>query len=508
MVWNLYQRIIDQLDKLLDSLTTYRLVLYTLCAYAGWGIFLGLTNHVPFTATSIVVSMTVLVVAALATNLALARFLDIPKNKDSDLITALILSLILSPTTSINGLLILAIAAIAAMASKYILVISRKHIFNPAAFGAVIVGLILGHYASWWVGTAAFLPLTAVGAILITHKMKRFSMMLLFLIVSLIILSMNLGSSSSISHTVWLGLSASPMVFFASIMLTEPLTSPLKRSHYLVYSGLVAVLYSISRFGFSPEEALLIGNLLTYVMAPARRLKLEFIEHVEDAREIHSYVFKRDKNFHYRSGQYMEWTIPARKSDSRGNRRYLTIASSPTEDQLRFTLKQPAKASSFKTRLEAFKPGDYILASQLAGDFVLPENKAKPVALIAGGVGITPFRSMAKYLLDRKERRPVGLLYNVNDPAEFAFTDLFKKAEAVGLKTHYSVSDATKVPVKWNGFSGFIDTKTIQAAFPDYKQRTFYLSGPHAFVQAVRQHLISLGVNHRQIISDFFPGYS
>jgi ferredoxin-NADP reductase len=445
MVWNLYQRIIDQLDKLLDSLTTYRLVLYTLCAYAGWGIFLGLTNHVPFTATSIVVSMTVLVVAALATNLALARFLDIPKNKDSDLITALILSLILSPTTSINGLLILAIAAIAAMASKYILVISRKHIFNPAAFGAVIVGLILGHYASWWVGTAAFLPLTAVGAILITHKMKRFSMMLLFLIVSLIILSMNLGSSSSISHTVWLGLSASPMVF---------------------------------------------------------------IEHVEDAREIHSYVFKRDKNFHYRSGQYMEWTIPARKSDSRGNRRYLTIASSPTEDQLRFTLKQPAKASSFKTRLEAFKPGDYILASQLAGDFVLPENKAKPVALIAGGVGITPFRSMAKYLLDRKERRPVGLLYNVNDPAEFAFTDLFKKAEAVGLKTHYSVSDATKVPVKWNGFSGFIDTKTIQAAFPDYKQRTFYLSGPHAFVQAVRQHLISLGVNHRQIISDFFPGYS
>jgi ferredoxin-NADP reductase len=192
----------------------------------------------------------------------------------------------------------------------------------------------------------------------------------------------------------------------------------------------------------------------------------------------------------------MEWTLPARQSDSRGNRRYLTLSSSPTEGNLAFTVRLPQRPSHFKQVLAKSKPGDTILASRLAGSFTLPADPSRKLAFVAGGIGVTPFRSIAKFLVDTRQKRDIGLIYCANSENEFAFRDIFSQASDSGLTAHYLNTAAA--PVGAAAHAG---------KMPDFKSRFLYVSGAEGFVKTVRQELISLGVGVTSIKSDYFPGY-
>lgn len=490
------QRASGAIDALTDRFSPYRLMLYFLLALLGWNILGSFDHQVPYSWQAIVLSAGWLVLICWAVSKLFGWALKLPSNKESGLISGLILALILSPASSANDYLVLAAAALLAMASKYLLVYKRTHIFNPAAVGAFIAGVVFHHYAAWWVGTSFSAPLLILGGLLILHKIKRFSLFLVFGIIYILFLIWTLPAGSSadaIHHLVWLGIIGTPLLFFSIVMLGEPLTSPAGWDATLVYAVVVGVFYSYNRLHTSPEEALLIGNLLAFIIAPNRRYKLSFIRRVKNAEGIYSYVFSAPKNFHFRAGQYMQWTLSAPRSDSRGNRRYLTISSSPTEPELAFSVKLPPKPSTFKQHLESLKPGDNIFASYLAGSFILPDDPSKKLALVAGGVGITPFRSMIKSLVDSREQRDIAVLYSANKPEELAFQDLLAQAKAVGLK---NLSAA-----------GLIDKATILKCLPDYKERTFYVSGPYLFVQSIKKTLNELGVAPAQVKTDYFPGY-
>jgi ferredoxin-NADP reductase len=158
-----------------------------------------------------------------------------------------------------------------------------------------------------------------------------------------------------------------------------------------------------------------------------------------------------------------------------------------------FTIKQPPKASAFKQMLSELKPGEKILAARLSGDFALPRDPNQKVALLAGGVGITPFRSMIKYTLDSKQPRDISLIYSAGSPDEFAYRQLIDQAAGRGVK----VSLAT----------GRLDAARIKKALPDFKDRRFYISGPYGFVGAMQTELINAGAAPTQIVTDYFPGY-
>lgn len=504
----IFQSFPDRLDKFLDPITSYRLVLYYLLVIIVWAVVAAVFHKVPFKWYDLVLSMAWLFLVCRGFNWLASRLLNVPSNKDSDFISALILALILSPAASFRDYLILALAGAVAMFSKYLLVIGKRHIFNPAALGAFSAGLLFHHYASWWVGMAVIIPVVVAGGLLIMRKMKRFTMVLIFLLVYfLIIVAKNytLGASP-LWQIIWLSISATPLLFFSYIMLSEPQTSPPDIGKYAPYAILVAVLYSNLIFHLTPEAALLIGNIFAYLMAPQKRLELEFIERHKEADGIYSFKFKPSGKLKFKAGQYMEWTIPKAGSDNRGNRRYLTIASAPSEKELLFTTKMPQKMSSFKKELMAYETGDEIIASRPSGSFTLPKDIPKKLTFIAGGVGITPFRSIIKYLIDADIGSSVVLLYAAASANEFAFKDLFKRADAIGLKTFYTIT-SDDVPQGWHGLAGPIDEILIKKVLPDYKDRTFYISGPYGFVQAVRKSLLSLGLKNSRIKTDYFPGY-
>ncbi len=499
------------LDRIIDRVTMYRLVLYYLLALLAGAFLLGIFRVSAIDPAALAFSVVVVTFCAWASNTVFARVFRAVPNIESVYITALILVLIVDPALPTNraGLGVLIFAAAWAMASKYILSARRRHIFNPAALGVALPGLLLSEPASWWVSTVTpLLPITVIGGLLLVRKLRRFDLILAFAAAN-VVATIGTTAPADLVFTLKLTLLESPFFFFAFVMLTEPLTAPQHKIWRLVYGALVGVLVSpnvhVGGYYFTPEIALLIGNLLTFAVSPQGRvvLTLERIERA--ASEAYDFVFRTDRKVAFAAGQYLEWTLPLRRPDDRGNRRYFTIASAPTEKRIRLGVKFSPDGSAFKRELAELRPGDSIVASQLAGSFTLPGDRERKVAFIAGGIGITPFRSMLAELLDRDEPRPIVVLYGVGRAREIAYRDVLDDAEArLGIPTFYTVADADGAE---DGMAvGFVNEAMIRGCIPDFADRMFYVSGPQPMVSAVRRTLRHMGVPFRRIRTDFFPG--
>jgi ferredoxin-NADP reductase len=501
------------IDKLLDRITMYRLVLYYLIALILAAIILSLFGLVSYSPQAIAFNALYLTVVCVIVNTLFARAFRTPENGESAYITALILALIITPMISVNHLIFLSAAGVIAMASKYILAFHKKHIFNPAAVAVAVTALAASQPPSWWIGTAVLLPFVIVGGVLLARKLRRIRLVLAFFVVALAvttIISMVQGFGPLI--TLKKELLDSSLFFLGFVMLTEPLTMPPTLRGRLSYAILVGILFppQINLFGIytTPEYALLIGNIYSFIISPKIKLVPKLVKKNKLAPDITEFVFQPEKPLKYRAGQYIEMTIPPklRETDSRGNRRFFTLSSSPTEKDLRFGLKFYEPGSKFKTSLAKADSNTPIAIGQLAGDFTLPRNKTQKLCFVAGGIGITPYRSIMKYLLDQNEQRDIALFYSEKSEQELVYRGIFDEAaKTLGAKVIYGLETA---PKNWQSQTGRLTAEMIKSELPDYQERLFYVSGPYPMVAAITSQLRAAGVPRRRIKTDFFPGYA
>jgi ferredoxin-NADP reductase len=499
------------LDRFLDHTTMYRLVLYYLLGLLAAAFVLAFFGLVPHEPASIAFSAILITITCGVANRFFARAFGLPANAESVYITALILALIFDPVvaTDLKGVGVLVFASVWAMASKYLLAAGGKHVFNPAALAAVLTGALLGAPASWWVaGNLALLPIVLVGGSLLVRKLRRFDLIAAFL--AAVVVTTLLTTAPAQFGTVLIeSVKSSPLLFFAFVMLTEPLTAPTGRLSRLIFAGLIGVLFTpsihIGWFYFTPELALLVGNFLAFLASRDKRVALTLKAVEEVAQDTYDFVFSSPRALAFEAGQYLEWTLGVPRGDNRGNRRYFTVASAPTEPDIRLGVKFNPRASAFKQQLAAMSPGDTIVASQVAGHFTLPSNPKTKLAFLAGGIGITPFRSMLQYLIDRDEPRDITMLYGVESQDGIAYRDILDAAEhTLGIPTYYAVAMGAAP----GQYAGFIDAQMVRETIPDYRDRVFYISGPQAMVQALRSMLIGIGVRRSRIKTDFFPGFA
>lgn len=502
----------QKIDYVLDRITMYRLVLYILIALICVASVLSYFSLVSFTPTFIIISALVLVGVGWIANFIFSWAFDAPTNFESVYITALILSLIMTPAKSFSDLPTLCWAIIIAMLSKYVLAINKKHIFNPAAIGVVTTGLFLSQSASWWVGTSWMAPFVVVSGFLVIRKLRFYDLawgfFMMVLVVSCLI---GLLEGDSLTTALTRVVLDSSMLFLGSIMVTEPLTMPPTKKLQMIYGGLVGLLsipqVSILGFTFSPELALCVGNIFAYIVSPKWKLVLTLTDKAQIAKDAFAFTFKPIQKFAYQPGQYMEWTLPHSHFDARGTRRYFTLASSPTEKKLLLGVKFSQNGSSYKKALLAMDNQTPIVAGQLSGEFTLPKNPEQKIAFFAGGIGITPFRSMIKYLIDTGEYRDIVLCYSNKVVDEIAYSDVFDVAEKqLKMKIVYTLTDKHTIPFGWKGEVGRIDEALIKREIPDFKERLFYVSGPQNMVNGYEKVLREMKVSHKRIKKDFFPG--
>lgn len=510
------KKILNAVDVFLNRITMYRLVLYYLLGLWGLAILFGALGWLPYAPLSLVVSGAIILFVSVVTNVAFAYVFEAHTNIESVYITALILALIMPPLRVApfdwGALAFFIWAPVWAMAAKYIFAVRKKHLFNPAAFAVALTALTINQSATWWVGGSSLLfPFVFFGGLLVVRKIRRADLVWAFFAAAAV--SIGVTATSGPISGLAQALAHAPIFFFAFVMLTEPLTTPPTRWLRIAYGALVGALFApaihVGSLYSTPELALLAGNVFSYAVSPKWKGILRLAKKEEVAHDTYDFVFHSDRPLSFRPGQYLEWTFEHSHADSRGNRRYFTIASSPTERDIRIGVKFYDGASSFKKSMLGMRPGDTIVASQLAGDFTLPRNKKKKLVFIAGGIGITPFRSMIKYITDTQQARTATLLYSVRTPQDIAYDGVFKEAaRAWGLKTVYAVTDAQSVLPEWTGQRGSIDEACIVREVPDWRDRIFYLSGPHSMVTAFEQTLRDMGVVSKNIKTDFFPGFA
>lgn len=219
---------------------------------------------------------------------------------------------------------------------------------------------------------------------------------------------------------------------------------------------------------------------------------LKVIQKKKEITGVFSLIFEKPENFQSYPGQYLDYELPI--EDPYGNTRAFTISASPTEDFLMLSTRHGH--TPFKKYLEKMKAGDVIKASHPVGTFILDETS--PSVFIAGGIGITPFRSMIKYCFDQNIQTFITLFY-CNSDENFVFKDSLEewRQKLPNLKIIYI--NTTK--------QGYLSVKTIKNSVFNIQNSIFYLAGPPKMVDSFEKMLVKNKVDKINIRYDHFDGY-
>lgn len=217
---------------------------------------------------------------------------------------------------------------------------------------------------------------------------------------------------------------------------------------------------------------------------------------------IKTFWFEPVELMRYTAGQFTELTLPHANTDDRGDKRFFTLSSSPSEERVSITTKIIGnEGSSFKRALASLEAGTEVDLAEPMGDFVLPKQTKTPLIFVAGGIGLTPFHSMAQWLVDNDEKRDVEFIYAVRNEDEIIFQEVFERA---GFHTTIVVGEPS---AEWGGERGRLSADMILGLHKPTTESLIYVSGPEPMTEALEKDFHQAGINKNQLVLDFFPGY-
>lgn len=216
---------------------------------------------------------------------------------------------------------------------------------------------------------------------------------------------------------------------------------------------------------------------------------------------VKSFRFPRANSLTYKAGQYMLVTLKMGEQEAR---KPFSISSSPTEKSyIEFTKK--LTGHPFSERLDALKMGDAVTIEAPFGNFTF-DGRFERIALLSGGVGITPLRSICKFCTDMKLNTKVTLLYGNRTERDIVFRQELEQMQRQN-KNLKIVLTLTEPNANWGGYKGYIDAEMIKKEIPEYSQTVFYICGSPAMVQAMENLLKALNVSAENVKKENFAGY-
>jgi ferredoxin-NADP reductase len=224
-------------------------------------------------------------------------------------------------------------------------------------------------------------------------------------------------------------------------------------------------------------------------------------EVIQRTHDVKSFRFHRPPFFDYKPGQFMFVKIRIGKEEAQ---KPFSISSSPTEKGfMEFTKK--LTDHRFSSALKALKAGDWMGIDGPYGKFTF-EGEHEKIAMLSGGVGITPLRSICRYCTDALLDVEITLLYGNRTERDIVFKKEFEEMQKQNkkLKIVFTVDEASE---GWNGHTGMINPEMIKETIPDYGERVFYICGPPGMVKAMEGLLHNIGILKANIKEENFAGY-
>ncbi len=239
---------------------------------------------------------------------------------------------------------------------------------------------------------------------------------------------------------------------------------------------------------------------------PTHRVKL--LRRQEVAERTIAFAFEKPSSFEFKAGQYADVILinPLEK-DNEGIARSFSIASAPHESVLLFATRM--RDTAFKRVLGGMAVGAEVEVEGPYGSFTLHNNPDREAVLVAGGIGITPFRSILLQAAEKKLPHRLILLYSNRTPEGAAFLDELQQLQSLNdrFKLVATMTEMEKSRRGWDGERGLLNPEMLTKHCRDLKSPIYYLVGPPGMVAGVHQSLNQMGVDDDDIRSEEFSGY-
>ncbi len=248
-----------------------------------------------------------------------------------------------------------------------------------------------------------------------------------------------------------------------------------------------------------------------------------------EGTDIRTFKFAKNEYPEYKAGQFAFFPLDTVNNDSRGPVRHFSLASSPTEEVLIISTR--IRDSPYKHRLSTIQEGQEVKVSKARGNFVLHDDYSKPAIFLSGGIGVTPFRSMIKYAVDKQLPIKITMFDSNRNQRNILYKEEFDRwaAQNLNLKIVYTIteeekgreqeqhirvdttSSATETKGNWNGERGRIDRTMIERHLnkEEIDNAIFYICGPPGMINALEEDLLQkqFQIPEGRIKVEEFTGY-
>lgn len=226
---------------------------------------------------------------------------------------------------------------------------------------------------------------------------------------------------------------------------------------------------------------------------------------IKRAPGVKSFRFEIDKPISFKPGQFFFFTI---KIDGKERVKHFSFSNSPTEKgYIEFTKR--ITGSDFSGALDTLKRGDWARLKMPYGNFTFTGEYEK-ICFLSGGIGITPIRSICKFVTDSGLESDIALFYGNNKEEDIIFREELDEIAKINKKIRiiYTLTSPDINKSSWRGRIGYIDEAMIKEELPDLNDRVFYLCGPPKMVESLTGVLkVKLGINEERIKTENFTGY-
>ena len=214
----------------------------------------------------------------------------------------------------------------------------------------------------------------------------------------------------------------------------------------------------------------------------------------------------KPEGFDFNAGQSIDLTlIDPPETDAEGDKRAYSLCSAPYEPELQVAMRM--RDTAFKRVLKSLPAGTELRLDGPFGTMVMHEDVTRPAVFLAGGIGVTPFRSMVLDALHRNVPHTMYLFYSNRRPEDTAFLSELSEHVSATFIFVPTMTAIEQSKVSWHGETGFITSSMIKKYVPPDARPIYYLAGPEAMVTAMRTLLQGDGVSSDDIRYEEFSGY-
>ncbi len=221
-----------------------------------------------------------------------------------------------------------------------------------------------------------------------------------------------------------------------------------------------------------------------------------------------AFSFEKPAGFVFAPGQFVDLTLTEpSETDAAGNTRAFSIASAPQEPTLMVATR--LRDTAFKRELQRMPIGSSVRMEGPFGKLVLHADQARPAVFLAGGIGITPFRSMVVGAALQRSPHPMVLFYSNRRPEDAPFLDELQALQQ--NNPHYrfvgTMTELAKSSRPWQGETGYINAALLSKYLVNVEKPIYYVVGPPAMVSALRTMLKEAHIDESDIRTEKFAGY-